>query len=163
MLVAFAIYLVLHFGLYVLIFRHRPAFRNERTIFCYHAWPALGVGGVTVGVLLMEPSRFAEVAIVLCLLGIYSLTFLELWSLAEGSYALSILLSVYAAEQTGIPPDLATLERIGATKKADRIGGLEHLGLVEAQGGLLHLTRTARIVTPALAGLARLIALQRKG
>lgn len=165
MLAAFAVYLLLHFGLYVLFFRHQPLFREERTIFRYHAGAALAFTALTAVMLALQPAweRLYESILVISLLGIYSLTFLELWSLAQGSYALSILASVATAERTGGKPNLTALEKIGAAKKVGRLEGLQHLGLVDKDRDRLTLTPRGHKVATALAGLAGFIALKRKG
>lgn len=163
MLAEFACYLVVHFSLYVVVCRQRAAFQQERTIFCYHALPALGVTALCVLGVLADPSvdRCAEAAIIVGLQGIYSLSFLELWSLSQIGYSLAILACFQVAHDTGTQPDLGALERVGAAKKAGRIDGLQRLALVETHGALLRLTRRGHIVSAALLSVARLINLKR--
>ena len=89
----YALYLAAHLLLYVAVLRHLPAFRREQTIFAYHALSAVLVTASAVVVPLALGTGFdAEwfVAVV-ALHGIYSVSFLELWSLAEGGYSLQIL------------------------------------------------------------------------
>jgi hypothetical protein len=162
MLVLFAGYLALHFGLYVLVFRHMTAFRREALIFQYHAVPAVAVVMLAALAVICAPSseRCAEAAIVVGLHGIYSLSFLELWSLAQGGYSLRILMDVAGA---GPAPDWTDLESVGAGKKANRQANLQRLGLLEAQDGRLFLSRRGRFVATALAAIVRLVAPARQG
>jgi hypothetical protein len=156
MVALFAGYLALHFGLYVLVFRHLAAFRRESLIFRYHAFSALASATVAALAVAWNPSaeRWAEATLVVGLHGIYSLSFLELWSLAQGGYSLRILMDL---ERVGPAPDWAILEEIGAAKKANRLANLQRLGLLQAQDGRLFLSRRGRWVAAALAGIVRLI------
>jgi hypothetical protein len=163
MLAAFFGYLVVHVTLYVLLCRQLTAFQRERTILRYHAIPALAVTVLCAAAFLDEPTseRFAEAVIVIGLQGIYSLSFLELWSLAQIGYSLAILMGLDTAQQTGTEPDLKGLEAMGAAKRAGRIKALTRLGLVDADGALLRLTRWGGMGATALNGLARLVNDQR--
>jgi hypothetical protein len=156
MLAIFAGYLGLHFGLYVLVLRHMASFRRESTIFRYHVLPA--AASVTIGALaaMCNPTdeQVAEAAIIVGLHGIYSLSFLELWSLAQGGYSLRILMDW---EATGRTPDWTSLQHIGAAKKANRLASLQRLGLLLTHQGNLSLSRRGRLVAAALAGVSRLI------
>ena len=116
MLLAIAAYLAAHFATYVVALRHWAALRSEKGIFLYHFGSAVFVGlaGVTFAVL--EPDRFglSGLVLVLSLHGIYSLSFLELWSLAQGGYSLSIIASVAQAEASGKEPDFLALAAISS-------------------------------------------------
>ncbi len=89
-------YLALHFLLYVLVLRGRPLVQSERGIFLYH----FGSAAVfTLVAFCLAVSYFSDAAIAIAiglsaLHGIYSLSFLELWTLAEGSYSMSILTGI---------------------------------------------------------------------
>ena len=87
--------------------------------------------------------------------GIYSLSFLELWSLAEGSYSLSILERVEQATRQSEAVDVSGLEGLGGSKKEQRLGSLERLGLIQDTAGQVSLTDRGRRVARALASVAR--------
>jgi hypothetical protein len=152
----YAVYLAAHLLLYVLVFRRLPAFRREGVIFAYHALSAVGV---TLTVLLSPlvtrtPFNLEWIVAVIAIHGIYSTTFLELWSLAEGGYSLQILEHLDRSERRGEPADLAALRAIGAAKQRNRLAGLTSIGLVRQAGGRVELTGGGRLVASAFALLA---------
>jgi hypothetical protein len=165
MLFGFVSYILLHLGLYVLLFRHLDLLKQERAIFLYHAVPALGL---TVFALLTvlagaAADRLAQALLLISLQGIYSLSFLELWSLTEGGYSLSILSYFESARRAGRQPDLADLEHIGAGKKTNRLASLQRLSLLQPTGRGFRLTWRGRIVSAALHVLCSLANLENVG
>jgi hypothetical protein len=165
MLAVFAAYLAGHLALYVTILRYQAAFQRERTVLLYHALPGLLVVATAVGALIVsfDLDTLARIALVVGLHGIYSLSFLELWTLTQIGFSLAILAAHQEAERTGKAPDWSGLERTGAGKKAGRILELQRAGLVAEAGGIYHLSGRGRLVAGALAGLARLTNLNRLG
>jgi hypothetical protein len=154
-----------HLSAYLIFLRHRPAFRRERTIFLYHAVSFLGVMAMTALMLAQtrEPGVAAVAAIILSVHGIYSLSFLELWSLAEGGYSLTILRRAAARRQAVDPPSLAALESVGVTKRAARLQQLADLGLVERRGPTWSLTSRGRFAAAAVKAVSWLVRVQRRG
>lgn len=142
MLLAIAAYLVAHLAAYVLVLRGRAGLRSEKGIFLYHLASAVLAGLVALAFAVLEPDAFglAGVVLVLSLHGIYSVSFLELWSLAQGGYSLSIIAGVVQAEASGKEPDFAGLAAIGRAKQADRVAALARLGLVSGTEGRIALT-----------------------
>ncbi len=163
MLAAFAGYIVVHFGCYVLALRHREEFQQEGAIFQYHALPAVAVTLFWIAAVIVSPTSevIAQAVLVVGLHGIYSLSFLELWSLSQIGYSLGILIECDTAERTDSEPDLAGLEQLGTAKRAGRVDGTQRLGLVKTVGPAVRLTKAGRGVAAALAGLARLVDLKR--
>jgi len=98
--------------------------------------------------------QVAGAVMIVGLQGIYSLSFLELWSLAQGGYSLRILMDW---EATGRTPDWTGLQRIGAAKKANRLASLQRLSLLLTHQSNFSLSRRGRLVAAALAGVNRLI------
>jgi hypothetical protein len=147
-------YILAHAGLYAGCLRQRPAFRRERTIFLYHlcSW----IAGVCVFGILGLMTRgwpVAGVFVVLCgsLHGIYSLSFLELWSLSQGSYSLSILAEVERDPSLqSLLLDTARLGAIGQQKRNARLISLQQLGLLNQQGII---TGTGRGIAAVIAGI----------
>src|SRR5271170_8479003 len=85
-------YLACHLVAYALVLRWIPFFRTEFGIFALHVASFLGL----LAAVALRPTNgpgLAAPRIVLgmSLHGIYSLSFLELWSLTQGSYSLAIL------------------------------------------------------------------------
>ncbi len=165
MVLIFICYLALHFGGYVLLFRHLEVFRRERPIFLYHAAPALAVTltALTAAMVGPTPDRFASFVLVVSLHGVYSISFLELWSLAQGGYSVNMLGWFEQGRLAGVQPDLAQLEAIGTGKKTDRLAGLERLALIRPRGRGYGLTGRGRAVAAALYLILRTANLKEPG
>lgn len=150
-------YLLAHFLLYALVLRRSARMRSEKAIFLFHFVSGLLMAAAAVGYALFEtpPTSFglAGVVLVLSVHGIYSLSFLELWSLAQGGYSLSVLASVKKAQESGSEPDFSGLAQIGKRKLQDRIQGLEKLGLIRIADTKVTLTSRGMIAAVAIEGL----------
>jgi hypothetical protein len=146
MLTAIAAYLAAHFAVYVLVVRHMPSLHSERGIFLYHVASALFVGLAGLSLAIIDPLGFGApgLVFVLSIHGIYSLSFLELWSLAEGGYSLYILASIARAQAAGGEPDFADQEQLGEAKQRARLDGLKKLGLIAIRNGAVGLTARGR-------------------
>ena len=145
-----------HLLLYFAVLRHRPAFRGERTIFLYHAISAIGVTLVVLASLFV-PGSGADLewaVAIIALHGIYSISFLEVWSLADGGYSLQILEHLQSADRRGEPPDVEVLRGIGIAKQGNRLGGLIDAGLVRQDAEHVSLTPRGRMVASCFAFLA---------
>ena len=151
-----------HLVLYFAVLRHLPTFRAERTIFLYHALSAIGVSLVVVASLFVPGSGvdLTWAIAVIALHGIYSTTFLEVWSLADGGYSLQILEHLERADRRGEEPDPEALRAIGVAKQGDRLAGLASIGLVQQEAGRTALTPAGRAVASCFALLAWLTNVQ---
>ncbi len=151
------LYIALHFVVYALLLRHVRLFIQERVILAYHVaseltWPVLlGVGSAAGA----WPSEDLSVWVaVLSLHGIYSLSFLSLWSLASGGYSLGILQFAESHDGFVSPGERRTLEQIGIDKQDSRLKGVQHIGLVTGRAGRYELTRRGQVAAHLLAGVA---------
>ena len=150
-----AAYIALHFLLYVLFLRQRPTFRRERSIFLYHFISAC-LFSPTALILALAYADAAGLATGLGLVslhGIYSLSFLELWSLAQGGYSIGIMA---AARNRGTISNVTLLREfspVGDDKKAGRLTALLRLGLIKRQGGGWVATGRGRVVATNLRSL----------
>lgn len=158
----YALYIVLHLVLYFVVLRHLQAFRSERTIFLYHALSAFGVSAVAVLSLFVPDSDVDLVWVIgiVALHGVYSTTFLEIWSLAEGGYSLQILEHIERANRLGQEPDAEALRAIGIAKQGNRLAGLVSIGLVQQEVDRVSLTPRGRVVASCFALLAWLTHVQ---
>jgi hypothetical protein len=131
-------YLACNFLAYTVIFRLIPFFRTESGIFLAHvvsfvvlvslvsAQAVLGSEGLWI--------NLPRITLAFSLHGIYSLSFLELWSLTQGSYSLSILGLVAGA---GRPVNLQVIEplcAIGPVKRTSRNAALVSFRLLRKTG-----------------------------
>jgi hypothetical protein len=156
-----SILILIHFLAYCLWLRKLKSFRSERSIFLYHLWSgailaaAIIVGGSGVATL---PQSIGA----LSMHGIYSLSFLEIWSLSQGSYSISILI---AASRRGIlkTSDLKAFVDIGDAKQAARLHALERLRLICTAGDTARLTIAGQLAAAALGMFCRLSNLKHVG
>jgi hypothetical protein len=149
-------FLLAHAGLYFAVLRDSAALRSEKGIFLYHFISAVlmtssfGVWAVVHG----GADAWTWLACVIMLHGLYSLSFLELWALADDSYSLAILEIIERGGAAGVPALMQRLEEIGMSKQASRLDTLRTIGLVrEAGDGSVALTpvgRTAVVLGRAL-------------
>jgi hypothetical protein len=150
------VYLALHLALYVLKLRDARAFSQESTIFAYHFWSAATVSalGVLGWLVAPSPESAAVAAAAISAHGIYSTSFLELWSLSEGGYSLSILRLLTHAKAAGRVVELNVLHDIGARKKGNRVQGLLKLRLAKQHENQFELTMFGRGVAALFGGIA---------
>jgi hypothetical protein len=152
-----AAYLAGHLGVYFLVVRHARATSRELAIFLYHLASAAGTALVLLLALLAGPPGGPDLATavgIVALHGIYSTSFLELWSLSEGGYSLTIMAHVERARARRHPVHVAGLRQLGRWKQATRLGGLERLGLIRRERGHVALTPLGRVVAWGLALIA---------
>ena len=138
-------YLCAHFVAYLLCSRHLPSLRTERGILLFHVVSffvvvaaSLAAGGIIQG------DRLAVILALAAAHGIYSISFLELWSLAEGSYSFQILNAIRKVPGRSAQSLIAELSQVGDLKKDQRQRSLHRLKLVHSVGGELRLTNRGR-------------------
>jgi hypothetical protein len=147
-------YLAAHLCLFLLWLRRVALFRREAAIAAYHGVSyALLVGILgAVAVVGRDAHGYALAGLAAGLHGIYSLTFLELWSLTEGSYSLSLLTRIDSSEPAVTVAELVALKNIGATKRSVRLESLRRLGLV-SEGPAYRVTFLGRVCSAVLSGV----------
>jgi len=144
MLLGGLLYVLGHFALFAAIFRHARAFHAERTIFLYHLISAVVLAMVAGALAMWDVSLLIGAIGLLSIHAIYSITFLELWSLAEGGYSLAILRELTGPRQRGrLQSD--SMRTLGGGKVRTRIESLARLGLLRPTGDQVELTRLGRV------------------
>ena len=83
-----------HLLIYLAWLRHLRVFERENANAAYHGVAFLTVVVVVAAAFARGAIGFAALTGLLALQFIYSMSFLELWSLAEGSYSLQVLAKV---------------------------------------------------------------------
>jgi hypothetical protein len=149
-------YIGVHVLVYVTVARNQIAFRSERLIFLYHALPFAGMSLALFALSAISGLRATAAPLVLslCLLSLYSMSFLELWAISDGSIYFRLLCRL--ARING-PVQLSSLEGMqqdGKVRRDERQTGLVRLRLMKPCHGRFRLTMAGR---PANAVL-RLIA-----
>jgi hypothetical protein len=150
-----ALYLLLHLMAYTLLFRRWAAFASERNVFLYHLGSAVFFSGValSIGTTCADPSVLSASLGVIFMHGIYSLSFLEVWSLAQGSYSITILIRVMQRDSIAKIRLQEELTHIGQGKKHNRLSALSTLHLIHREGGMVSLTIGGRMISRGLKGL----------
>jgi len=133
------------------ILRMLHPIRNERAIFLLHVAAFVSFAIICAAAYVRYPGLSATVVVgALSLNAIYCLSFLELWSLAEGGYSISMLKSL----KTGPKARALVAEEaaaIGDRKRDNRIAALQNLGLVGKVNGTFTLTPRGQLVASAVA------------
>jgi hypothetical protein len=150
-------FITAHLLAYIAVFRHLKVFAAERTIVIYHGLAFAAVFAVVVVAFARGTIGFAALCGLLTLQFVYSLSFLELWTLAEGSYSLQILLRVSRQAWISREEIFATCEAIGAAKKRDRLDDLLSLKfVVKSTDGRFELSTAGRMLVALLRPIMRL-------
>lgn len=135
--------------------RWLPALRTERGILRLHLGSFATVVVVAISYAAADPaeSRISAGFAVVAGHAIFSLSFLELWSLTEGGYSVQILLALAARPRsaTALAREFA---EIGEGKQRDRIAALQRLGLVSvSENGFMRLTPKGRVASRGVKAL----------
>lgn len=135
-------YVAVHFAAYTLFFRKQGYLRSEKRIFLFHfISTCLVAGAITVSVLALDaPEPLSVIVGVVAMHGIYSLSFLGMWSLSQISYSFSILTVVGNGGVMRPAAIIEEMSKVGDAKKTDRLGSLSTLGLIRRNGDTLGLT-----------------------
>src|SRR5688572_14503008 len=141
----------LHAAVYVAVLRRRVTFATSSGVLRYHV---LFSGSVTVLLLAWlaatSPPDAAAIAVAaVSLLGIYSMSFLELWALADGGYSLAILRYLVANPGTDEKECIAHFSRLGIVKQQQRLTSIVTLGFARRSGDRLEVSGLGRRVAAA--------------
>jgi hypothetical protein len=140
------IFVALNFIVYTLVLRHSRAFSRERVIFLYQVLSFLALPVLLLTVRNPDPEPIPAMVAALSVHAIFSLSFLELWSLSEGSYSLRMVDRVERLRVMPTGADFSDLEKIGASKKAVRLESLVGLGLARREQERYTLTTLGSVV-----------------
>lgn len=153
-LLALAIAMIaVHLLCYVVAFRNVGSFRKESVIFSYHLASFILLLVIAAGFFARAPYEEVLISAVgaLALHGIYSMSFLELWSLSQISYSVAMLAAIEAEPNLDIPGVKAAFSHTGQDKKTARLAALEKLSLVRLSGTQVFLTSRAKPIAKGLA------------
>ena len=141
------VYIVAHAGLYFAVLGGWATLGSERGIFVYHFASAIlvavgwGIWAIAQG----GSDAWAWFACAIMLHGIYSLSFLELWALADDSYSLAIMEILDRGGAAVGSTLMQRLESIGRRKQNSRLNALQAIGLIrEVEDGSLVATPAGR-------------------
>ena len=161
-----SLYIAAHAGLYFVALRKGPALSSEKGIFFYHFISAMVVcAGTFVWVVATGGTdAWAWFVSVVMLHGIYSLSLLELWALADDSYSLAMMEAIHRRGTERGEALVQGLETIGTRKQSLRLDSLKRIGVLdEASDGAISLTSTGRAVYFFGRGLLFLVNVRKYG
>jgi hypothetical protein len=155
-------YVALHFLLYIWLLRDRPFFQSERGIFLYHFVSAVlfTLATLAAGIASFSDAALAIAIGLIATHCIYSISFLELWTLAEGSYSLSILTGIASQGTLSRNVVIDAYARIGDAKKGNRLSILSKLSLARRKGNHWRLSSRGRLLANLLNFLVWLAAIR---
>jgi hypothetical protein len=139
-------WIVGHLILFLAVFRRRHAFFSEKRIFLYHLISATLLTVVLAAMAAADRGGWTELLGSVSLHGIYSLTSLEAWALADGGISGRILSRLARAEGAQSRLDLQWTVVYAGRKKRHRLQSVRTLGLVNADDGALSLSLLGWIV-----------------
>jgi hypothetical protein len=140
------LYILAHFAVYIAFVRGSSWGKTERGIFLYHFCSFLTFAATTMGLCAFSGFRMGLWITLLALHGIYSLTFLELWSLTQGSYSLQLLQAAAKNGDLSHLRRLSELRELGDSKIERRLAALSGLRLIRAQAKNISLTLLGSIL-----------------
>lgn len=134
--------ILLNFTFYLVCFRYLSIGKSELGIFLYQLVSLIMLIFLNAFITydLNLETLILSVIFSTTFHGIYSLSFLEIWSLSEGGYSLQILNII--DKYSGSLPDSSfrILVQVGDEKKKDRIKSLAKLNLINLSGDEISLT-----------------------
>ena len=141
------IFVLAHAGLYFAVLRDAAALASEKGIFLYHFISAIllaggfGLWAASQG----DSNAWTWFACAIMLHGLYSVSLLELWALADDSYSVAILEIIDQGGPAAVPALMQRLEEIGMCKQSSRLDALRTIGLVrDTPDGSVALTPPGR-------------------
>jgi hypothetical protein len=157
-------FIAVHLLTYAAVIRHLRMFAIESMIVVYHAVGFAVVFAVVSVAFGRGSIGFAALCGLLALQLIYSMSFLELWTLSEGSYSLQILARVSRRGSISREELLATSEAIGARKKLNRLDDLLALKLIaRTADGRFELSPVGDMLARSFEAIMRLTAIRKAG
>ena len=148
------LYPCIHLLCYTLFLRRLEVFKKEKVIFLWHVLSFLLLCGsiliaILSGVTLLDyPIDIIALAIGIGIHGVYSLSFLELWSITQIGYSLAIIMDIGDAGECGMPQEqMPNYKAVGDKKRQERIVSLKALKLIEeTSSGSLKGTTTGKLI-----------------
>lgn len=143
----------------------RQVLRSEFAIFAYHLFPSLLLFALAVAFAMSDLSddRIAAAVALTALNGIYSLTFLELWTLSQISYSREVLVKAQAGNLHSASSHADHLWRLGDEKRTARLESLRGMGLLASTPDGWKLGRRGRALSAFLQFLLWLPNLRSRG
>ena len=155
--------ILINFSYFHFIFRHGSLRASEGGIFKLQLISSCFVGIFGAILILNNPDPIIISCVLGCVFlhGIYSLTFLEFWALAQGSFSQEIV--KLARRQPITDTSLTKLINIGDGKLKTRLNGLHAGGMIKLQDGLWVISSKGTPSSACMFYIQRLVKLQDPG
>lgn len=136
--------LCVHILLYFYLLRKK--IRTEVKILGYHILLSLFLAIITILFIKSHYASFSAIVLMVSIYGIYSLSFLELWTLSQISYSREILVKA----KNGIIDEnndyFVELQNLGDQKRIARLNSLKSKRIISIKNNTWHLTKLGRII-----------------
>jgi hypothetical protein len=164
-LIIVALLALAHGAVYAAVLRHRPAFGTSTGVFWYHLVFSGGITGLLLAWLALTspPDAGATAVAALSFLGIYSMSFLELWALADGGYSLAIMRYLAAHPGADEQECIAHFSRLGVAKQQQRLASIVTLGFARRTDDRLDVSGLGRCVASAAGAVLRTCNIRQRG
>ena len=155
--------ILINFSYFNFIFRHGSLRASEGGIFKLQLKSSCFVGIFGAILILNNPDPIIISCVLGCIFlnGIYSLTFLEFWALAQGSFSQEIV--KLAHHQPITDTSLKKLIDIGDGKLKTRLNGLHARGMINLQDGLWVISLKGTPTSACLFYIQKMVKLQDPG
>lgn len=159
------VYVCAHCALYLVVIRHLSVFRQERRIFFYHlgSFTALMITVFAFSLVSASAETIKASLGALAVHAIYSISFLEAWSLSQISYSIAILDTIETRPGLDLAMATQRFADTGRAKKVTRLAALQRLRLIAIRNGQAALSPRGRIVAGPLSALRWIANLQMTG
>lgn len=156
---------LLHLGAYLVRLRDWRPLKSERGIFLYHfvSFAALAFAAIAFCAAFPGDQVLGAALAALSLHAIYSMSFLELWSLSQISYSIAILDAIERQPGLDWRTVTARFAETGKIKKSSRLLGLENMGMIRKLGGRVELSPRGHAAASVLVALRFIASLKRTG
>ena len=164
-LIVVALLVLAHGAVYVAVLRHRPTFATSSAVFLYHLiFSGSTAILVTAWLILTNPADAGATGVAcVSLLGIYSISFLELWALADGGYSVAILRYLEASPGADEDQCIAHFSRLGIAKQQQRLASIVTLGFARHAGDRLEVSGLGQWVAAAAGAVLRTCDIRQRG
>lgn len=156
---------LLHLAVYFFLLRDWAALQKEKGIFLYHFISFVAVTFAAAASCFMFPAdqMLKAVLAVLAFHAIYSMSFLELWSLSQISYSIAILDAIEKQPGLELKTVTARFSGTGQEKRESRLAGLQNIGLIVVTQERVELTPRGRAAASVLSALRWIANLKNTG
>jgi membrane-associated HD superfamily phosphohydrolase len=140
--------LSVHILLYFFFLRKKV--RTEVNILGYHILLSLFLAVITILFLKSQYASYSAIILTVSIYGIYSLSFLELWTLSQISYSREILVKAKNGIISENNDYFVQLQNLGDQKRVARLNSLKSKRIIFIKNNTWHLTKLGQFIANIL-------------